>query len=269
MTVFPAARQSDITSNARIKSYPTLTVLQVSNAPIFRQPGWESQKRTYDVPPKGNAKNPELSRESASARARAAVRDIALCNKFAYFFTFTLSPEKIDRYDQVEVYRVLKNFLKNTSYRKGFSYVLVPELHKDGAIHCHGLCNLGEVKIEPAFDPKTGRMLFTERGQQIYNMCDWKVGFSTCIQIDSGYEKACSYLVKYITKDSEKIFGKWYLSSRNLVKRPQIDIISGGMDYDQVKDEHPDLQAIQIYKDVNILSVSFPLTDCCKGGSGC
>ena len=47
------AALSDISSNARLKVYPATEVLQVSNAPIFRAPGWEPQKRSYDVPAKG------------------------------------------------------------------------------------------------------------------------------------------------------------------------------------------------------------------------
>ena len=47
------AALSDISSNARLKVYPATEVLQVSNAPIFRAPGWEPQKRSYDVSAKG------------------------------------------------------------------------------------------------------------------------------------------------------------------------------------------------------------------------
>ena len=88
---------SDISSNARLKVYPATEVLQVSNAPIFRAPGWEPQKRSYDVPAKGKGKDPERALEVSRARARAAVRDIALCNQFDYFITWTLDGSLINR----------------------------------------------------------------------------------------------------------------------------------------------------------------------------
>ena len=139
MTKFRATR-SEIMSNARLKLYPSACCLQVSNAIIFREPGWEPCKRSYDVPPKGKGSDPERSMLVSRARAKSAVRDIALLNSFGFFFTWTLDPKKINRHDADEVKRAVMNCLKNLVKRKGFSYVLVPELHKDGAIHFHGLC---------------------------------------------------------------------------------------------------------------------------------
>lgn len=106
---------SDISSNARLKVYPATEVLQVSNAPIFRAPGWEPQKRSYDVPAKGKGKDPERALEVSRARARAAVRDIALCNQFDYFITWTLDGSLINRYDADEVKRRVLTFLKTRS----------------------------------------------------------------------------------------------------------------------------------------------------------
>lgn len=163
-------RQVDAYSNARVKSYPSIDVVQVCNEPIFREPGWEPLRRLYDVPPKGEGNDPQRAAEVSRNRAKAAVRDIARCNRFDFFFTWTLDAAKISRYDPEEVLKKVMTFLKNASYRKGFRYVLVPELHKDGAIHFHGLCCLGDVCIQQATDPHTGRPLSTERGQPISNI---------------------------------------------------------------------------------------------------
>lgn len=257
MSAFRAS-QSDVFSNARMKIYPSAEVLQVANAPIFRAPGWEPKCRDYYVPPKGQGKDPQRAMEVSRARARAAVRDIARCNRFDYFFTWTLDPRMIDRYDADTVKKALLTFLKNLSRRKGFRYVIVPEYHKDGAIHFHGLCNLGSAQIERATDARTGRPLFTERQQPIYNMLDWKYGYSTCIPIDENYDRTCNYLVKYFTKDSQKIFGKWYLSSRNLRKKPDIELISCGMDYSEFRRANPELAEIPLYCDVRMTSLDLP-----------
>lgn len=250
------AGQADVFSNARVKIYPNLDVLQVANAPIFRAAGWEARERAYDVPPKGEGKNPERAVEVSRARAKRAVKDIALCNHFDYFFTWTLDKKLIDRYDVDEVKRKLVTYLKNASHRKGFAYVLLPERHKDGAIHFHGLCKVGSFRLERACSPYTGEPLFSPTDRPLYNMPEWKWGFSSCCPIDDNYERAVNYVVKYLTKDSEKIFGKWYLSSRNLVKRPDIKLVSGGMDYYAFANEHQDCSPIPLYNDVKLISCS-------------
>lgn len=248
----------EITSNARIKEYPHSVVLQVANSPIFRAPGYEPRERSYDVPPKGKAEDPERSKMQSRARAKAAIRDIALCNSFTHFFTWTLDGSVVDRYDAKTVSRKVQHFLKNASYRKGFQYVCVPELHKDGAIHFHGLCTLGKVNVQRAANPYTGTPLSTDSGQPIYNMKDWTLGYSTCILIDENYERTCNYITKYITKDAEKIFGKWYLSSRSITKKPNIEIISGGMDYDEFIEENPQLPIVPLYRDVRMAILQQP-----------
>lgn len=251
------ADQTEVFSNARVKLYPSLEILQVANMPIFRASGWE-QERAYDVPPKGEGKDPERAAESARARASAAVKDIALCNRFTHFFTWTLDGKLIDRYDTEEVKRKLYDFLKNAVRRKGFAYVLVPERHKDGALHIHGLCMLGSFKPVRAYSPHTGKPLISETGRPIYNMPEWTWGFSSCIPIDENYDRTVNYVLKYITKDTNKIFGKWYLSSRNLRKRPDITLIDGGMDFCDFAAEHPEKSPIPLYRDVQMLSYRLP-----------
>lgn len=249
------AVQSDVFSNARVKQYPIMAVLQVANAPIFRADGWEARERPYDVPPKGKGENPGRAVEVSRARAKRAVKDIALCNPFTHFFTWTLDGKLIDRYDTEEVKHRLCNFLKNAVRRKDFSYVLVPERHKDNALHFHGLCMLGSFKPVRAVSPYTGKPMFSkETGRPIYNMPEWNFGFSTCIPIDENYERTVNYVVKYITKDTSKIFGKWYFSSRNLRKRPDIEIVSGGIDYYAFANEHRDSSPIPLYNDVKMFS---------------
>ena len=259
MSALFGATQPDISSNARVKLYPSLAVLQVANDTIFRAAGYEARTRPYAVASKGNAKDPERSMKSSRCRAKAAVRDIALCNHFDYFFTWTLSKDVIDRYDTDLVGKKVQTFLKNASYRKGFQYVLVPELHMDGAIHFHGMCNLGTVRIARATNAKTNLPLSTNHSQPVFNMLDWKLGFSTCIPIDDNYERTCNYLTKYITKDTDKILGKWYLASRNLIKKPDISLISGGIDYDSFISENPDAPVIPIYRDVSMAIIQHPI----------
>lgn len=252
-------------TNARVKSYLVKNTVQVSNADIFRRsPYYEDENgdppsRGYEVPSKGNGADPARSLEESQRRAKVAVQDIALCNKFTHMFTWTLSPELIDRYDAKVVYKKVRAFLSNATQRKGFRYVCIPELHHDGAIHFHGLCSLGDIEITQSIR-KNGTLRRDGHGRLVYNMNAWTWGFSTCVELDENYEKAVNYVSKYITKSDKKVFGKWYLSSRSLKKRPDIcplepvsyteyraDLENSGADYAE----------ISVYKDVKIIS-----TDC-------
>ena len=227
-------------TNARIKSYPSKSVVQVANKPIFTFIPGASRPRWYDVSPPGMAADPDRAREESQRRAAARVRDIALCNPFEYFFTWTLDGSLIDRYDPEAIYPKVHNFLNNAVKRKGFAYVLVPEYHslKEGeeapAIHMHGLCILGEVPIVRALN-KANQPFTDKHGRPIYHMPTWTLGYSTCVPLDQNRERTANYVVKYITKSEEKIFGKWYLSSRNLIKHPEI-IPLDPIRYDEFRD---------------------------------
>lgn len=76
-------------------------------------------------------------------RAKSRIREYALCNDWQYFVTLTLDKDKQDRYDVDGYVRDLGVWIGN--YNKKYSaklkYLLIPEQHKDGAWHMHGLFN--------------------------------------------------------------------------------------------------------------------------------
>lgn len=225
----------------------------------------DKKKRTYDVPSKGQAEDPARSLEESKRRAKSKVRDIALCNRFEYMFTWTLDGDLINRYDNDEVYRKVRDFLSNATRRKNFRYVCIPEYHKrkageeKPAIHLHGLCILGDVKIAPSLR-KDGLQRRDKAGRLIYNMTDWKWGFSTCVPLDENYERTVNYVTKYITKCDEKIFGKWYLSSRSIKKAPDIIPVER-IDFesfrDQEKIDRKEQMETNIFFDVKIVSEEY------------
>lgn len=250
-------------TNARLKYYPHKIVEQVASREIF--PMEEPEQRRYSVPPKGHAKDPARSLAESKRRAATAVRDIALCNSFSHMFTWTLNPELIDSFDEEAVYKKVRIFLSNCVQRKGFQYLVVPERHKkivDGkrALHFHGLCVPGDIRLERAVSPK-GHILSDNQGRPIFNMLDWRWGFSTCVPLDDHYERTVSYITKYILKGEEKILGKWYLSSRNLKKKPDIVTIEpiSFLDFrDEAKLKVHNQTEIEIYKSVYLVSEEFP-----------
>lgn len=259
----------EVKTNARVKSYLYKDVLQVANDDIFATGNYERSdghpKRMYDVPPPGQAADPARSLEESKRRAKAAVRDIALCNRFTHMFTWTLNGAELDRYDADAIYKRMRGFLSNATQRKNFRYVCIPEYHdlRDGeekpAIHMHGLCVLGDVQIIPSLR-SNGQVRLDEAGRQIFNMTDWKLGWSTCVKLDDNYEKAVNYITEYITKCETKIFGKWYLSSRSIRKKPDILPLER-MDFYSFRDETR-LEAgaqmeVTLYKDVRVVSEEY------------
>lgn len=240
--------------------------MQVATRPIFPLAPGASQERPYDVPPPGEAKDHERAILESQRRARARVLDIALCNQFTHFFTWTLNGHLIDRYDPGIVYAKVKAFLGNAVRRKGFAYVVVPEYHKrkstedKPAIHMHGLCSLGAVPIERAHSPN-GRPLNDKHGRPVYNMTTWTWGFSSCVPIDAQYERAVNYVIGYIGKADDKIWGKWYLSSRNLVKTPNI-IALDPIVYEEFRDTEKlkvhEQNECEIYDGLRIVTEEFP-----------
>lgn len=238
----PSHPKREIYTNARLKEYPHLIEEQVCNKSIFPMGvGDIKRKRRYTVPTPGKAKNPERAQQESCRRAKSRIMDIARCNDFGYMMTLTIDGSKLDRYDSKKIYSKMKSFLTNASQRHGFQYIIIPEYHalkqggKHPAIHLHGLCNLGTLEITPAFNPHSGEPL-TENGSPTYNLPSWIWGFSKIVPLGENSEHAALYVSKYISKGNDKIFGKRYLSSRNLIKSPKI-IPLEPIDYFEFRDE--------------------------------
>lgn len=252
MTATPTAAigcGADVLVTGRVKTYPGggVEILACSDA-VFKPQGWEERKRPSQVPPRkkstdGNQNQDHdntdsiqssASRERAMRRARAQVRDLALCTPFRWFVTLTLDPKRVDRHDMGEITRHLNHWLDNQVRRRGLAYVLVPERHKDGAIHFHGFFNdalkavdSGTVSLPGVKAPRRPRSARQRAewvgagGQPVYNLPGWGWGFSTAIELYGDYNKAVSYVCKYIGKDGEKPGGRWYYSGGDL-GRPEV-----------------------------------------------
>lgn len=80
------------------------------------------------------------SLERSVRRSRTVINDYVHCNEFDLFVTFTFSSKKVDRYDLESVYFKMQGWLRRqTAKHPNFRYVIVPEKHKDGALHFHAL----------------------------------------------------------------------------------------------------------------------------------
>jgi len=218
-----------IMHNAQLKVYPDGSgKLMVFDRRIIRESGFEEQGKGHKEPGFQSAEGSSESVARARRRARASVEDIARSNDFKYFVTLTLDAERISRYDEKEVICRVGDWLKNRVKRNGLAYVLVPERHKDGAIHFHGLFNdvpvvdSGTVDINgrprrPRSKAQRAEWL-AAGGHVVYNIPWWRWGFSTALELYGERRAAIGYVCKYIGKDGDKIGGRWYYSGGALMR---------------------------------------------------
>lgn len=184
-------------------------------------------------------------RDDSVKRAIDHIFDIVMCNDWDYFITGTFNDEKVDASHASEVFKPVTYWLSNMVRRKGLKYLLVPELHPtSGRIHFHGLIN-DSLKLSDS-----GRVMYTGQAYRrsslisqgidpnnfktVYNIDDWKFGFSTAIKVDNSAVRLARYVTKYICKDCHKIFGKFFWSSRNIVRSPQI--LYDNVDYGDINE---------------------------------
>lgn len=151
--------------------------------------------------------NSEEVQKSSLSRTKRNIRELALCNDFEYFATFTVNSEKCDRYVLNEVQDKLKKVLhKIKRNNKDFAFLIITEKHKDGAFHFHGLIK----GINDLFINDNGYL-----SSKIFND---ELGFNSFSKIKD-YTKCCNYILKYITKDCIKnSHNQIYISSRGLKK---------------------------------------------------
>lgn len=227
--------------NGRLKRYPDgRWELLVCNRAIFSGAGDEEapppkkkgRGEKHGQPMPKPADRAAANLERSQRRARGRIRDLALCSELDWFVTFTLDAAKIDRYDIGNLTKKMRVWLDNRVRRKGLAYILVPELHRDGAIHLHGLFNDALRMVDSGV--KHSRQV--EGGTEwypVYNVPDWGLGFSSAIRLYGQREKAVNYVCKYINKagDNGRIGGRWYYAGGEL-KEPDFSYCM--MDYNMI-----------------------------------
>ena len=212
--------------NGRVKISPNGAVLETlyTSRPIFNWGGFESPKSKTHL----SAREYGKANEQSKWRAYKKIRDYAICNEdlFDLFITLTLDKQVIDRYDISVVYPKLRAFLSNRVQRDGLAYILVPELHKDGAIHFHGLINSSAVQLKDS-GKKYWKQDSPCQSQRIYNVTDWKFGYTTAVKLSGDYERDCNYMTKYVMKqtDGGMIGGRYYYHGGEL-KSPHYEYIN-------------------------------------------
>lgn len=159
------------------------------------------------------------SLRTSTSRTRKKIRLLALSTSdWKYFATFTFSMLEVgNRYDYDNVCYYMQLYLnKLKSKFPDIKYILVPELHKDGAIHFHGIFSHLSVSYAGFY-----------HRQHVYHDDLFTFGFSDVTYIRD-VVNVSHYITKYITKDlcSVSFARKRYWHSKTTLKPIEVEKLS-------------------------------------------
>lgn len=171
---------------------------------------------------KENEQHYDAKLNEAFCRAKSLVLQYALCNPWDWFFTGTLDETKFNRYDLDEYQQKLSQFIrdKRKAYGTQVQYLLIPEHHKDGAWHIHGLLSgLPDGALRRFRRPEPWKLVDSD----YMNWPDYQQKFGFCSLGPVKHPVGTAfYITKYVSKDLSlrgKDVGKHlYFHSRPLKK---------------------------------------------------
>ena len=170
----------------------------------------------------------ERSVRNSLKRSKNEIFTLARQCKWEYFVTLTFNEKCVDRLDFDACMKKARQWCNNQHkrYANGLQYLFVPEQHKKGGWHIHGLfARVGNITFVDSGHK-------TQKGQTVYNVGGWRYGFSTAIKVYDTHGIS-GYITKYVTKDlCEDMQGKRrYFRSNNISKPLVVELLVG--DYDE------------------------------------
>lgn len=194
--------------NVQIYDYEGFTQFRIYNRPVEYEHERVVSNDAVILP--DDVKKERSERVSLN-RTKQSIYELAYNNKWDWFITFTFS-DPVDRYLYDICTKRVRKWLDHLKARKcpNLKYLIVPEQHKDGAWHIHGLlANCDGMEMVDSGRVSLNKKAYFRTADNamypwIYNVSGWSFGFSTAIPIGSAPEdnaKMCSYMCKYITKE--------------------------------------------------------------------
>jgi hypothetical protein len=166
--------------------------VKVSHCRSIRKKGLEVEKPEAVAEPKENQSD-YAKLEASISRAKRMVKEYALCNEWDFFATFTIDSQKFGRYDLRSYHKAFGELIHNYNRRRDevdkVRFVLIPELHKDGAWHMHGLIK-GISKRD---------LVKNKNGYWDWRQYSEKFGFMS-LSLVKDKKRLASYITKYINK---------------------------------------------------------------------
>ena len=178
----------------------------------IRNSGFEIDTKRAD---KGTVNDQKL--ENNIQRARARIFELAYCNPWELFVTLTIDPKRHNRHDLNKYMRNLSRWITeyNRDYGQNIKYLLIPEMHKDGAWHLHGF--LMGLNHNLLVKNKNGYLDWLEYQKEF----GW-------ISIDKikNHEAVSKYVTKYISKNLQdcvkQLHAHMYYCSKGLQRAVEI-----------------------------------------------
>lgn len=153
----------------------------------------------------------DVKSDNNISRAKNRVFELALCNPWNIFLTFTLDPKKYNRNDLGKFRRDLSQFVRdyNKKYGLAIKYLLIPEEHKKGGWHMHGfLMGLPDEHLRLfTLSEKLPKYIREKlkNGQAVYEWESYRKKFGFCdLEVVKDQFAASAYVTKYITKDLDR-----------------------------------------------------------------
>lgn len=174
----------------------------------------------------GDAFKYEDKLPAALSRARKVCLELALCNEWKWFCTFTIAENNYDRKNLDGFYEKFSEWLKYQRKKLGVKipYLLVPEQHGDGSWHMHGFMTDAVdqmlVSFKDQYDAGADVPLKLVRNGY-FNMPEYqkKFGFCSFGKIRDHIATA-HYTTKYISKsfqgDARRVGLQLYYCSQGL-----------------------------------------------------
>jgi hypothetical protein len=160
--------------------------------------------------------------ENNLSRAKGKVFEYAMCNDWDYFVTLTINKQFYDRYDLKGYYKDFGRFVTNynRNHKTKIDYVLIPEMHEDGAWHLHGLIKgILESHLSAIDDLPRIPIKLKGQGYMYWEQYHKKFGFISLGRIKDR-NKVSGYITKYINKDMDssikELNAKTYYNSKGL-----------------------------------------------------
>lgn len=180
---------------------------------FFRRPspGNDCGECSVFAPGSGLVEKFEGRLSQSISRTKARIFELAGCNPWQWFFTGTLNPEWHDAANLNEFRKKLSQYIRDCrkKYGTACAFLLIPEQHKSGAWHVHGLLGgFPDVAFRSFSLSEKLPYQIRKRLQTGDDIRDWsgyseRFGFTTVSLIKS-QERCTSYITKYVTKDCVK-----------------------------------------------------------------
>lgn len=162
----------------------------------------------------------------ALSRARRVCLELALCNDWKWFATFTIAQNNYDRKNLDGFYERFSEWLKyqKKKYQVKIPYLLVPEKHRDGSWHMHGFFNADIDQFLVSFKDQweCGANIpykLVQNGYFNWPEYQKKFGFCSFGKIRD-HDATAFYATKYISKsfqgDARRVGLKLYYCSQGL-----------------------------------------------------